>query len=484
MRCLTLAIELKKRGAQICFVSRNLPVYLREMATQEKCEVRLLTTVLNEPDDAGLPHSSWLETSQHADAMETVHLLSDGPWDWVIVDHYALDRNWEAEVRKATSKIMAIDDIADRVHDCDVLLDQNFYVGMEKRYGGKVPPNCQLLIGPRYGLLRDQFREMRESVERRNGPVNRVMIFFGGMDGENFTAQAINAVAGMGDDELHVDVVIGAQHPHIAQIRELCATHAYHCHVQTHRMAELMASADLSIGAGGSATWERCCLGLPTLAICVASNQQELIRDAASAGLIYSPDLGGDLTLQIRRHVACLIENSCLRHAISANCMNTVDGRGTPRVADYLETSDIEIRAARQADSRNLFEWRNHPSVRAASRDSEVITWESHERWFFSVIQAPDRLLLLGYQNGVPLGVVRFDIQGTEAEISIYRVPGCLPPGRGKSLLRRAEQWIAEHRPDVLSIRAHVLGANARSRHLFSDGGYQLESCSYLKRVP
>lgn len=483
MRCLTLARELKKRDAQVRFVSRNLPEYLQEMAAQEKCEVRLMTGASIGPASGDFPHAHWLETSQHADAMETTHLLSDEEWDWVLVDHYALDENWETAVRKAAAHIMVIDDLADRMHDCDVLLDQNFHVDMKNRYRGKVPPHCQLLTGPRFGLLREKFSELRRSVKQRDGPVKRILIFFGGMDSENYTARAINAVAGIDCDDLQVDVVIGAQHPNIDQIRSLCTSHAYDCHIQTPRMADLMASADLGIGAGGSATWERCCLGLPSLTICVADNQRELIRDAASAGLVYSPDLCGDLTLQIRRHVITLMENSYLRYAISEKCMNTIDGSGSSRVVGYLESSGIEVRPAQQEDSGKLFEWRNHPSVRTASLHSELITRETHEAWFSAVMNAPDRFLLLGYKADVPLGVVRFDIQGAEAEVSIYRVPERLQPGRGRDLLKRAEEWIFTHRPDVLAIRAHILGANERSQRLFSEAGYQLESSSYLKRV-
>ena len=483
MRCLTLACELMRRGAQVCFVSRNLPGYLREMALQEKCEVRLLTSVLEKLPPGGLMHEHWLGTSQQTDAVETTSLLSDGIWDWMIVDHYALDVNWEKTVRKATPKIMVIDDIADRVHDCDVLLDQNFYVGMEKRYSGRVPLYCQLLMGPRYGLLREEFRELRGSVEQRKGPVKRMLIFFGGVDSDDYTARAINAVAGIGCHDLHVDVVIGAQHPHIAQIRSLCAANAYSCHVQTPLMADLIASADLAIGAGGSATWERCCLGLPSFTICVADNQQELIRNAASAGLIYSPDVSGDLTAHMSRHVVALMENGYLRHFISANSMSAVDGRGAARVAGCLEHGEIQIRSARQDDSRALFEWRNHPSVRAGSRDSEVIPWEIHERWFAAVMNSPDRLLLLGHQGVVPLGVVRFDIQGLEAEVSIYRVPGGSQLGRGRDLLQSAEQWLFVNRPDVFAVRAHILGSNDQSRRLFTEAGYQIESSSYLKKV-
>jgi RimJ/RimL family protein N-acetyltransferase len=290
-------------------------------------------------------------------------------------------------------------------------------------------------------------------------------------------------LAGIGCDDLHVDVVIGAHHPQVEQIRSLCASHTYDCHVQTPLVADFMALADLGVGAGGSATWERCCLGLPSLTICVADNQRELIRDAASAGLVYSPDLCGDLTLQIRRHVITLMENSYLRYAISEKCMNTIDGSGASRVVGYLESGGIEVRPAQQEDSEKLFEWRNHPSVRVASRHPEVIAWETHEAWFSSVMNAPDQFLLLGYKGDIPLGVVRFDIHGAEAEVSIYRVPESLPSGRGRDLLKRAEEWISARRPDVLAIRAHILGANERSQRLFSDAGYQIESSSYLKRV-
>jgi UDP-2,4-diacetamido-2,4,6-trideoxy-beta-L-altropyranose hydrolase len=99
MRCLTLARELKKRDAQVRFVSRNLPDYLQEMAAQEKCEVRLMTGASIGPASGDFPHAHWLETSQHADAVETAHLLSDAEWDWALVDHYALDANWETAIR-------------------------------------------------------------------------------------------------------------------------------------------------------------------------------------------------------------------------------------------------------------------------------------------------------------------------------------------------------------------------------------------------
>ncbi len=183
MRCLTLADTLKQRGAEIRFICRYLPDYLQDSLRKSGYEFKLLTSVSTEVVEGDLVHSSWLGTCQHIDAQDSVHALSDSKWDWLIVDHYALDAQWESAVRAVSKKILVIDDIADRLHDCDLLLDQNYYANMDSRYKGKVPLYCRLLLGPRYALLRDEFRQLREKVKLRTGPVKRILVFFGGVEG-------------------------------------------------------------------------------------------------------------------------------------------------------------------------------------------------------------------------------------------------------------------------------------------------------------
>ncbi|MDO8208674.1 MAG: UDP-2,4-diacetamido-2,4,6-trideoxy-beta-L-altropyranose hydrolase, partial [Gallionella sp.] len=273
MRCLTLADALKQRGAQIRFVSRDLPLHLRDMLAAKDVEFVSLESDLTPPVTGDLAHAHWLGASQKQDAQATIQALSDQSWDSLVVDHYALDARWESALRGTARQIMVIDDIADRQHDCDVLLDQNFYADMQTRYAGKVPSHCQLLLGPRYALLRDEFRRFRDQVKPRTGAVKRILVFFGGVDADNYTGRAIEALSEIDVSGFHIDVVIGAQHPRLAEIEGMCAANGFVCHVQTNRMAELMAAADLAIGAGGSATWERCCLGLPALAFCTADNQ-------------------------------------------------------------------------------------------------------------------------------------------------------------------------------------------------------------------
>lgn len=481
MRCMTLAKELQRHGVQIRFVSRDLPQYLREMLENRGMEFASLESDAATYSAGDLAHSNWLNASQEQDAQATKQALSGREWDWLIVDHYALDARWESILRSSAGHIMVIDDLADRHHDCDVLLDQNLYAEMQERYVGKVPTLCRQLLGPRYALLRDEFRESRKQAKQRTGPVKRILIFFGGMDVDNYTGRAIEALAMQEVGVWQVDVVIGMQHPCREQIEKLCKSHGYHCHVQTTRMAELMVHADLSIGAGGSAMWERCCLGLPALSVCVADNQRRQIEDAAEQGLIYSVSGDSDLTSSLRCHIGSIVENEPLRRLISRIAMQEVDGVGVSRVAAALGANNIEIRIASESDSPRLFEWRNHQTIRAVSKNSAPIAWEDHQSWFAKVQADKNRVLLIGEIDNEPVGVVRFDQEGETALVSIYLVPEGGFQGQGRNLLLRAEEWLQTHRADIKSIQAEVMGANAASQRLFFGADYMLESMHYSK---
>jgi UDP-2,4-diacetamido-2,4,6-trideoxy-beta-L-altropyranose hydrolase len=333
MRCLTLASELKKQNSDVCFVSRNLPLYLSEMLNIKNIE--LITLVANDDADSidELAHSSWLGLSQAQDAKATVKALSGQVYDWLIVDHYALDVRWENIVRTSVKKIMVIDDLADRHHDCDILLDQNYYADIQTRYKGKVPSHCQLLLGPNYALLREEFRAFREQIKVRNGKVKKVLVFFGGVDADNFTFQAIEVLAEL-NTGLKVDVVIGVQHPFKEMIGNACVKHGYVCHIQTPYMAKLMAEADLAIGAGGSASWERCCLGLPSLLVALADNQIGIAKElSAISACAY---IGNRDEVSLKKWLTQLIANQELTQKISENAFSIVDGLGVHRVTKEM----------------------------------------------------------------------------------------------------------------------------------------------------
>ncbi|MEI8309167.1 MAG: UDP-2,4-diacetamido-2,4,6-trideoxy-beta-L-altropyranose hydrolase [Verrucomicrobiota bacterium] len=483
MRCLTLAEELARNGSQVRFLVRQLPDPLRGMLAEKGCDCVSLEAGSGNPVNEGPAHSHWLKASHADDAQDCMRALADPDWDCLVVDHYSLDARWESAMRPFVRQILVIDDLADRKHDCDVLVDQNLYADMHSRYEGKVPGRCCLLLGPRYALLRGEFREIRGEVKVRDSSVKRLLVFFGGVDSCNYTGLTIEILADCDTAGLQVDVVIGALHPHRSAIESACTENGFTCHVQTKNISGLMAEADLSVGAGGSAVWERCCMGLPSLTICTAENQKQQVEDAALGGLLYAPEMQPDARSMIKRHLISLFENPCLRQQISQNALQAVDGRGVIRVRHALSHSSIGMRVAEPKDSAILHEWRNHESIRNTCRDSGTISWETHQKWLASVLASQDRLLLIGESANGPVGVVRLDLNEQDAEVSIYLVPGRHAPGVGGDLLRRAELWLAANRPEILRVRAHVLGSNERSRNLFSGQGYQIDSVCYLKSL-
>jgi UDP-2,4-diacetamido-2,4,6-trideoxy-beta-L-altropyranose hydrolase len=189
-------------------------------------------------------------------------------------------------------RILVIDDLANRKHDCDLLLDQNFYCDGEYRYDGLLPSNCQTFLGPAYVMLRDEFYELKKHVRHRDGRIRHVMCFYGASDPTAETLKAMMALQAPGMEAVTVDVVVGEANPQRERIAELCEKlRGFSFHCQTSRMAELCARADLALGAGGSANWERAFLGLPSLVTITADNQAETTRAMASAGGVWL--LGG-----------------------------------------------------------------------------------------------------------------------------------------------------------------------------------------------
>lgn len=492
MRCLTLADALRQNGAHVRFVCRHLPDHLREMLAGHGHEAVMLgTSGAASPgaassgsagrfDDSA--HAAWLAVPQARDAQDTQAALADGTWDWLVVDHYALNVVWEKALRGAVERIMVMDDLADREHDCDLLLDQNHYEEPQSRYRDKVPAACRLLLGPRYALLRGEFAPLRQRASVRDGAVRRLLVFFGGVDAANHTAQTLAALAALSLSEVAVDVVIGAGHPARTEVEAACVGAGYVCHVQTAKIGELMASADLAIGAGGVAVWERCCLGLPTLALATAANQVRQLADAARAGLLYAPDSVAEPSGLIQLHLRALLENGALRHLLSHNGMQAVDAEGAGRVARAMVRNAIQVRPAMSGDAENMYQWRNHPSVRDVSRANREIGWEEHCDWFAATLADPARVLLIGEQGDAPVGVVRFDLDaGDEAEVSIYLDPERQSSGLGGSLLEAAERWLGANRPQVRRVRAYVHAGNERSRRLFEGCGYAARATTYVK---
>jgi UDP-2,4-diacetamido-2,4,6-trideoxy-beta-L-altropyranose hydrolase len=479
VRCATLAAELKERGAEVLFLCRALPAAWGEwLATQGWAWMELGPPSGTCQAGPGEPaHAHWLGTDWQTDASDTARALGNERWDALVVDHYALDARWERHLRAKAIRLLAIDDLADRAHDVDLLLDPNLYDDMTSRYAGRVAPGTRQLLGPRYALLRPEFTSARRALAPRGDTVKRVLVFFGGFDQRNATGlvlEALDELRRSGVGSFAVDAVIGALHPAREALQAFCSERdGWTCHVQTGRMAELMAHADLAIGAGGGATWERCAVGLPTVAVAQAGNQVEQVAVAARAGLLCAPQLR-----DWRTPIEALWFDPVRRARMGAAAFAAVDGRGAQRVAQHLCRSPLTVRRATADDSAFVHAGRNAEGVRRVSRSAGPIAWSDHQRWFDAVLADPRRELLIGCLEGEPVGVLRYDLDadGGRAEVSLYLAPGREGQGLGPELLAAAEAWLRRERPGVQRLVAEVLAGNRASLQLFEQDGYAARS--------
>ena len=290
MRCLTLAQRYRKEGHRVSFVCRELEGNLATLVKKQGFRLYMLPSVPQ--DDTLTGYAKWLTVTQEQDAAETVALMQKiGKVDRVVVDSYAIDETWEKLVRPYTNEIFVIDDLANRKHDCDILLDQNFYLNKDERYIGLVPKHCKLLLGPKYALLREEFYQAKGKMQPRNGKTHNILVFYGGADATDETSKAIEALSMLKSNgelqDVGITVVVGGSNTRKESISNLCQKEDYKYLCQVDNMAQLMADADLMLGAGGSTTWERCFLGLPAIVTAVAENQFQICDDCAKAGIIH-----------------------------------------------------------------------------------------------------------------------------------------------------------------------------------------------------
>lgn len=481
MRCLALADGLRRHGAAVSFACRELPGNICSLIAEGGYAVHRLP-VLGGGNAQGAGNLDWRE-----DAQQTASLLAAGKAvaDWLIVDHYALGREWETLMRPYVGRIMAIDDLADRIHDCDLLLDQNLCENFDTRYEGLVPADCRKLLGPRYALLRPEFEQERQKLRVCNGSVRRILIFFGGSDSTNETAKALEAMRLLNHPEIAVDVVVGGGNPQKEKVKALCAAlpnARFYCQVAN--MAELMASADLAIGAGGGATWERFCLELPSLVVAVAPNQEPVAEKAAAEGrLLYLGKSDEVTAVSISQAVGTLLQAHGWLNFLAKSGAALVDGRGVERVVRCLTGHKISLRRAELGDCDNVYTWRNADETRRYSFGYDPIFRDEHDRWFAATLANPGQVLLIGECQGEAVGVLRYDLKGEDAMVSVYLVPGKHGYGYGPHLLRAGCNWLRENHPGMRSVMAEVLMANRSSVKAFLEAGFEHHTSIFRKNL-
>ena len=472
-RCINLAEVLRSRGNQVSFVCRD-----EQAKSFRALEDQLFATVL-------LPMLAEGEiVDQQEDAQHTIQALQGERPEWLIVDSYVLDKNWERLLRPHVAKIAVIEDLSGREHDCDLLIDQNYSERSAASFDKFVPDACELLLGPRFALIGEHFRKLRELKLKPASELRRIFVFCGGSDPQNLTQQVIDEISRSELSNIAVDVVIGAQNKSFDRGTAFKLNSNIELHDAGGEFARIMSTADLAIGAGGTTSWERMCLGIPSIVVSIAENQRSACEKLGRDGLVTY--LGAQSSLKPGAMRTAVVEAKSELASFFDQIERgqiLVDGRGCERVAEVMcpsDESELLLRLSKPDDCVEFFNWANDPAVREQSLTTSTIQWEDHKRWFAEKICSPSCEIYVLEVSGLPVGQVRFDLIGDYAEIS-YSLDR-ITRGRGWSSTLLEESIEGFRRRKSKPLRAVVKNSNKASRNALLKVGFK-ESAS-IKSSP
>ncbi len=408
----------------------------------------------------------------------------------LVTDHYGRGADFERACRPWCETILAIDDLADRRHDCDFLLDQT--AGrVAADYASLVPAGSRMLLGTAYALLRPEFARMRGQTLPRDpsGPVKRLFVSLGATDPHGITVLVLDGITKSGL-EVDVDVALGSSAPQLDAVREKAARlpGPVRLHIDSEDIAALMAGADLAFGAGGNSAWERCCVGLPTIMLVLAENQRHVAAALAAAGATSLLDGPCPSVANVAKALSGLASDGNRRHALAEAAAAMCDGRGVARVMMELcanivdrDGSPVRLRPARMEDGELILAWQSHPGTRKYSRNPATPTVDEHFAWLAEKLRDPRCLLNVILHEGVPAGLLRFDRRvkagAVVHEISILVAPRLRDRGIGKAALALGRLLL----PDE-SLWAEVSHDNAASAAMFGSAGFILGNGGYMAR--
>lgn len=478
MRCISLADELKKNGGECIFITRPQTGDLSLLLRMKGYKVHLLpqhntnlTSISTE--ESSLDHADWLGCSWELDAKQTLCALTEIKPDWLIIDHYALDANWEVAVNPGDIKVMVVDDLADRPHECQLLLDQNLGRKTED-YKALVPNYCKCLVGPEYAILRPEFAELREySLARRSNPIlKKIFVSMGGIDKDNIT-ETVLEILNSSDlpKDCSIDVVMGFHAPWLEQVKNRAKKMKYTTKVLVNiaDMARRMAEADLSVGAAGGTSWERSTLGLPSFLMVLAENQRTNADNLKQFGaardfsaITFSLFLKDNHRLNLQ-HMSVVASALC-------------QGNGARRVAETLligeEDNQVSLIPATLSDCDYIYSLQIQPEVRFFFRNIDVPDYDQHCLWYEKKLSEINGVIFKIKFSGIDTGFVRVDnLVSDISELSII----ISSKYEGKGIGTRAVRLACSLLPNR-ELNAIVHSENTGSLKLFNRAGFTKKS--------
>lgn len=479
-RCLALATQLKSRGAECTFLCRGLSSAHEALISSADHDLERLRTrdrSVNGVDADS--YSNWLEVTEEEDA-EAVCASLHGVDSIVVVDHYAIGKDWEVRVRDHCASVVAIDDLV-RVHDVDILIDQT-PGRLSTAYSASSIGTA--LTGGEYALLADEFNVTREKRKRlaTSSGMDRLVVSMGGVDSSNVTERVVAELFKVSQHYQLIGVVLPRAAPHHPEVARVVgdAGPPFKLYDTVSDMPEFMESFDLAIGAPGVSSLERLAIGLPSILIPIASNQMgnaKIMADSGAAVVVDSHDMEGlsqaleklhDSASQVRDHG-----------------MRLVDALGARRAAQHIlpeyiaDGRSVTLRKARVEDISMAYEWQQHPETRRFARNPKCPTWQEHSLWMKSRLDASDCFFYIICVDSISAGVVRLDkvcSSDNVYELSVHvdtRYKRC---GVATSAIRLV---LDLHRD--CEILAEVLESNDASHALFRKLGFTRKgSTQYL----
>jgi UDP-2,4-diacetamido-2,4,6-trideoxy-beta-L-altropyranose hydrolase len=410
-------------------------------------------------------------------------------YDLLVVDHYDLDAHFELRAREFAKRILVIDDLADRPHHCDWLLDQGGHNTPDEY---SVNTDCVTLMGPQYALLRPEFAELRDQHRpwlRRHTSLSSIAICMGATDPQNVTSQVLDSISGI-THRFRIGIFTTGANPNLDQLRQKlkrAKLGTVQIHVDHPSLADTLRQVDLVIGAGGISAWERCALGLPSVVIATADNQQGNLSQLARHGaarVMASGDIASKLSAILEATTARELDHYTVNAAL--HC----DGRGVNRVLGRTvctetarDGSAVSLRPATPEDAEQLLAWQAAPSARAFARNPDIPSSTEHSAWMQSKLTDPDALLCIIICGGNAVGMLRLDrlpTLGTQhtREISILISETHQRRGIARCALSLGQQLIPH-----ATLVGEVLPGNESSHRLFQRSGFVFDGRVYVKEA-
>jgi UDP-2,4-diacetamido-2,4,6-trideoxy-beta-L-altropyranose hydrolase len=459
MRCLAIAQACKDEGGRAFFISATNLKEVEKRLYKEEMEV------LNIPF---LPGSS-------EDAMESTKLASKNLADWIIIDGYQFGANYQRMIKDEGLNLLKIDDFGDADHYfADIVLNQNI-MGYEDLYRNK-EPYTRILMGPKYILLRREFRKWGKWKKEVPEIARRILLTMGGTDPVNMTLRVLMALQKLNFQEIELTLVLGASEDQYRSLISSIKSFPFPVKIEMNvvNMPEFMAWADMAIISGGTTAWELAFMGIPCLIIPIAENQRYVVEMLQSEGAAINIGWYNEISEdKIRDNVERLISDQNKRSEMSIKGRNLVDGQGVNRILDILKEKIIRLRPAREDDCNLIWKWANYPEVRDLSFSSVPIPLEDHIKWFNSKIKDPNCIIFIATdQKDLPMGVVRFDLEGKEAVISVTLDRNFRGMGYGKRIISIASHKLFEI-SSIEKINAYVKLNNENSYHAFLKANFK-----------